>query len=63
MDYNKFTYYRANPFANQGFIPTVALNNRTKASFPSEMPMGEEHLGKIGKKFYANGKQSSLIQN
>ena len=35
MDYNQFTYYRANPFAKQGFIPTVALNNRTKASFPS----------------------------
>jgi hypothetical protein len=28
MDYNKFTYYRANPYAKQGFMPPTAYVNR-----------------------------------
>jgi hypothetical protein len=28
VDYNNSQFYRANPFANQGFIPTVSLKNR-----------------------------------
>ena len=63
MDYNQFTYYRANPYARQGFIPPIAHTNRTKAAHFSEMPMGEEHLAKIGKKFVTNSGKQSIIQN
>lgn len=28
MNYNDGCYYRANPYANQGYIPTPALRNR-----------------------------------
>lgn len=60
MDYNKFTYYRANPYAKQGFLPPTALQNRMKANFPSEVPMGSDPLGRIGKRTYANGPNSHI---
>ncbi len=30
MDYNRYSYYRANPFASNDFIPTASMNNRKK---------------------------------
>ena len=63
MDYNQFTYYRANPYARQGYMPPIAHTNRHNPDFITEMPMGEDHLGKIGKKFFTNaGKAQSNIQ-
>lgn len=40
MDYNQFTYYRANPYANQGYMPPAAHLNRHKPQFITEIPMG-----------------------
>ena len=40
MDYNKFHYYRANPYSKIGFIPPRAHNNRTNADFLSNLPVG-----------------------
>jgi hypothetical protein len=30
MDLNKFSFYRANPFANNNFIPAASMNNRKR---------------------------------
>ena len=30
MDYNKFQFYRANPYYKDGYIPPIARKNRTK---------------------------------
>ena len=62
MDYNQFSYYRANPYAKQGYMPPTAFINRHKPNFVTELPMGEEHLGKIGRKQYANNAHKSHIE-
>lgn len=62
MDYNQFTYYRSNPYSNQGFMPPAAHINRHKPDFLTEMPMGESPFGKIGKRFYKNTFQKSNIK-
>lgn len=30
MDLNRFSYYRANPYANNDFIPVASMANRKK---------------------------------
>jgi hypothetical protein len=30
MNYNDFTYHRANPYAKQGYMPPIAHTNRHK---------------------------------
>lgn len=61
MNYNDFTYYRANPYARQGYMPPIAHVNRHKPDFMTELPMGQEHLNRIGKKQYTHGVQRSNI--
>lgn len=38
--YHDSNFYRANPYANQGYIPTVSLKNRKQPQFSAEMPQG-----------------------
>ena len=52
MDYNRFAYYRANPYAAKGFMPPTAFINRHSNEFAVQMPQGEEHLAKIGKRMF-----------
>ncbi len=40
MDFNKLSYYRANPFANNDFMPESSMLNRSKKQFVSEIPAG-----------------------
>ena len=40
-DFNGSSYYRANPFYQQGYIPDGAYKNR-KAHYLGELPQGEE---------------------
>ena len=40
MDYNNFQYYRANPYAKDGFIPPIAHKNRNKADYLANLPQG-----------------------
>lgn len=35
MDLNRFSYYRANPFVNNDFIPVAAMVNRRVKEFVS----------------------------
>ena len=52
MDYNQFKYYRANPYAAQGYMPPIAHTNRHTPDFFTQIPMGESNFQKIGKRFY-----------
>ena len=52
MDFNSFSYHRANPYAKQGYMPPTAHINRHKSDFMVELPQGEEHLSKIGKRMF-----------
>ncbi len=40
-DFNGSSYYRANPFYQQGYLPDGAYKNR-KAHYLGELPQGEE---------------------
>ena len=42
MDYNNFNYYRANPYARDGFLPPIAQKNRKNANFLANLPQGEK---------------------
>lgn len=35
MNYNQYSYYRANPFAHNDFIPEASMTNRKPKEFPS----------------------------
>ena len=63
MDYNKFSYYRANPYSGHGYIPPVAHQNRKKPNYMTEIPQGEKHFDHLGRKHYQKGFQDSNIQN
>ena len=63
MDYNQFSYYRANPYAAQGYIPPIAHNNRHKPDFITQIPMGESNFDKIGKRFYPTSHNRSNIKD
>ena len=63
MDYNLFSYHRANPYARQGFMPPTAFVNRHNSDYSSQIPQGEEHLTKIGKRMFYDQRKSSNIQD
>ena len=42
MDYNSFNYYRANPYAKDGFLPPIAQKNRKNADFLANLPQGNK---------------------
>lgn len=37
---NESSYYRANPFYQQGYLPDAALRNRKEPNHYSEIPQG-----------------------
>ena len=55
MDYNRFDYYRANPYYQEGYIPPIAHKNRKKPEFLTELPQGEKHFDFLGRKHYKRG--------
>lgn len=63
MNYNDFCYYRANPYAYHGYMPPIAHVNRHRPDFLTEIPMGEQHLQKIGKRQYGAIVQRSNIES
>ena len=44
INYNESSHYRANPYANQGYIPSNALKNRKQPEYYSEIPQGIEYF-------------------
>jgi hypothetical protein len=42
-------------------MPPTAFINRHRPNFLTEIPMGEDHLGKFGRKQYANNSHVSHI--
>ena len=63
MDYNNFAYYRANPYARQGYMPPTAHINRHPNEYAGLLPQGEDHLAKIGKRMFYEHYMSSNIQD
>lgn len=61
VDYNNSQFYRANPFANQGFIPTVSLKNRKQPQSHSQIPQGIEYFSPSYKKHFIDIATKSLI--
>lgn len=41
-NYNLSSYYRANPYADLGYMPPIAQKNRKKPDYGTELPQGEE---------------------
>lgn len=62
MDYNKFAYYRANPYHNIGNMPPIAYRNRHPLDYQTEIPQGESHFYHLGRKHYGNNFMSSSIE-
>jgi hypothetical protein len=49
---NGSSYYRANPFYQQGYIPDAALRNRRPPQQHGELPQGEEFFEPTNKKHF-----------
>lgn len=63
MDYNKFCYYRSNPYHKDGGIPPIGHTNRKKPSYLTEIPQGDDHFQQHkGRKHYQDGFLVSNIQ-
>ena len=60
MDYNKYNYYRSNPYHHIGNIPPIGHSNRKPMEFSSEIPQGLNHLEKIGRKQFGNNNYSHI---
>lgn len=61
INYNEGSYYRANPYAQQGYIPTASLKNRKQPEFATEIPQGIEFFPPTHRKLFGNiGHQSTL---
>lgn len=61
-EYNESSYYRANPYYQQGYLPSSAFNNRKELDYMSEMPQGREYFVITGKKHYQHLSHKSNIQ-
>lgn len=62
MNYNERTYFRANPFYRQDFLPDRAWHNRVAKEYPSQMPSGVDFTPNIGRKGYQGKLNRSEIQ-
>lgn len=60
-DYNSSSYYRANPYYQQGFLPDSAFKNRKPANYMVEIPQGNDFFEPTGKKHYQNLSAKSHI--
>ena len=49
---NGSSYYRANPFYQQGYLPDLAYKNRKVPSYMVEIPQGQEHFEPTNKKHF-----------
>ncbi len=61
---NESSYYRANPFYQQGYLPDAALRNRKEPNHYSEIPQGWQHFDPTNKKHYQKqGYYSNIAQD
>lgn len=58
MDYNKFHYYRSNPYSQEGFIPPIAHKNRNHTSF---LPQGQSVFTHDTRKHFIDATNRSNI--
>ena len=54
ISYNESQFYRANPYANQGYIPSYSLKNRKQPEFATEIPQGLEYFEPSSKRHYTD---------
>ena len=52
VNYNDSHFYRANPYINQGYIPTSSLKNRKQPDFITEIPQGIDYFDPSNKKHF-----------
>lgn len=58
MYYNESSYYRANPFYRQGYIPDRAFVNRKVQENLVEMPQGDSAFDPTRRKHFGAGDKS-----
>lgn len=51
-DLNQSSYYRANPYYQQGYMPDTAFKNRKMPSYMVEIPQGEQFFEPTNKKHF-----------
>ena len=62
MNYNQFSYYRANPFYSQGYVPPRAHKNRGNAEYLAHLPQGEEDFLHGSRKQYSQMKSCRITE-
>jgi len=66
---NGSSYYRANPFYQQGYIPDSAFKNRKTPAFMVEIPQGNQYFEPTNKKhfqrvgYYSTIAEEGIISN
>ena len=69
MELNGSSYYRSNPFHNQGGLPNSAFRNRLPPSSVAEVPQGNSYFDPTNKKhfqrlgYYSTIGEEHLINN
>jgi hypothetical protein len=61
MYYNESSYYRANPFYRQGYVPDRALVNRHQHDHFVEIPQGENHFDPSARKHFGMMEKSEIL--
>jgi|JI6StandDraft_1071083.scaffolds.fasta_scaffold26417_2 hypothetical protein len=61
MYYNESSYYRANPFYRQGYLPNRALLNRHPQEHVVELPMGESPFEPTRRKHFGLQDKSEIL--
>jgi hypothetical protein len=60
---NGSSYYRANPFYQQGYLPDSAFRNRKQSNFMVELPQGNQFFEPTNKKHFQNlGYRSTISE-
>lgn len=57
--YNESQFYRANPFASQGYIPSGSMKNRKQPDFQTELPQGIDYFEPSARKHFNDANKKS----